>query len=122
MRTDTFAEALASAVAGQDLAHLGTHLAPDARMRALLPGGAVQALGRDDVLGCFDQWFGHWGGVEPVEVVDDTVGGRVLVHYKMLCQKPETQPHVVTQTLLCGVSDGLVTRIDLLCSGFWEVR
>ena len=122
MRTDTFADAMASAVASQDLDRLRELFAPDARMRALLPGGAVQALGRDDVLSCFADWFGHWGRVEPLDVVGDTVGGRVVVHYKMRCEKPETLPHEVTQTLLCGVTDGLVSRVDLMCSGFWEVR
>jgi len=111
------AAALAAAVADRALDRLGSHLTDDVRMRALLPGGPCVEHGRAAVLERYAEWFGSYDTVVLVDSAGDDVGDRVLVHYK-LAFDPEGDRTVLTQTLVCTIWDGLVGRIDLVCSGF----
>ena len=117
MNTHPLATSVATAVADRALDRLSTHLAPEVRLRALLPGGPIEEHGVDSVLGRFHEWFGGYDTVVLAEAGGDEVGDRVLVHYKLLVD-PDADRHVVTQTLVCTVWEGRVGRIDLLCSGF----
>jgi len=112
---------IADAVAARDAERLGSHFTDDVRLRALLPGGLVEANGRPEVLKHFDDWFGGYTSVELVEARGELVGGdRLLVHYRLAVATDEG-PTVVTQTLI-GTPDRdapeRLARIDLLCSGF----
>jgi hypothetical protein len=119
MNTHPLAISVAAAVADRALDRLGTHLTDEIRLRALLPGGPIEEHGRDAVLGRFDDWFGSYDTVVLTEVAGDDVGDRVLVHYKLVFD-PDADRRVLTQTLVCTVRDGLVGRMDLVCSGFRE--
>ena len=111
------AEALAAAVAGRDVEALGAELAEDVRLRALLPGGLEQVHGRAEVMATFRTWFGEHPAVVLDEATGDEVGDRLLVHYRLVF--PEGERRVLTQTWVCTVAaDGLLARIDLLCSGY----
>ncbi len=121
MRTDPTATALAGLVAQRDLDRLGTRLADEVRLRALLPGGPIEEHGRGDVLKKFDEWFGDYGTVVLEDAAGELVGDRLLVHYRLRFD-PETEPRTLTQTWVSSVGDdGLIFRIDLVCSGFREV-
>lgn len=117
MNGHPLAGSLAAAVADRAPDRLGRHLADDVRLRALLPGGPIVEEGRDAVLERFADWFGGYDTVVLVDAAGDDVGDRVLVHYK-LAFDPEADRRVLTQTLVCSMWDGLVGRIDLVCSGF----
>lgn len=117
MNGHPLATSLAAAVADRALDRLGCHLADNVRMRALLPGGPCVDHGRDAVLERYADWFGSYDTVVLLDSAGDDVGDRVLVHYK-LAFDPEGDRRVLTQTLLCSLWDGLVGRIDLVCSGF----
>lgn len=52
-----------------------------------------------------------------IDTAGDDVGDRVLVHYKLMFD-PDADRRVLTQTVVCTVHDGLVGRMDLVCSGF----
>jgi hypothetical protein len=119
MNTHPLATSVAAAVADRALDRLGTHLTDEVRLRALLPGGGIEAHGRDAVLSCFNDWFGSFDTVVLSDVAGDEVGDRVLVHYKLVLD-PEENRRVLTQTLVCTLWDGLVGRMDLVCSGFRE--
>jgi hypothetical protein len=119
MKTHPLATSVAAAVADRALDRLGKHLTDEIRLRALLPGGPIEEHGRDAVLGRFDDWFGSYDTVVLTDVGGDDVGDRVLVHYKLVFD-PDADRRVLTQTLVCTVQDGLIGRMDLVCSGFRE--
>ena len=119
MNAHPLAAAIATAVADRTLDRLGCHLTDDVGLRALVPGGLVEEHGREDVLARYDRWFGNYDTVDLLEVSGDVVGDRVLVHYKLRFD-PDGDRRVLTQTLVCTVTDGLVRRVDLVCSGFRE--
>ena len=121
MKTDPTATAIAGLVAERDLEGLGAHLTEDVRLRALLPGGPIEEHGRHDVLQRFDAWFGEYRTVVLEDAAGELVGDRLLVHYR-LGFDPDVAPRALTQTWVSSVGvDGLIFRIDLVCSGFREV-
>lgn len=117
MNKHPLATSVATAVADRALDRLGTHLTDEIRLRALLPGGSIEEHGREAVLARFDDWFGRYDTVVLTDVAGDDVGDRVLVHYKLTFD-PDGDSRVLTQTVVCSVYDGLVGRMDLVCSGF----
>ena len=117
MNTHPLAHSVAAAVADRALDRLGAHLTDEIRLRALLPGGTVEEHGRDAVLARFADWFGSYDTVVLSDVAGDDVGDRVLVHYKLTFD-PDGDRRELSQTVVCSVHDGLVGRMDLVCSGF----
>jgi hypothetical protein len=51
----------------------------------------------------------------------EAVADRLLIHYRLHVTQGATR-WVCTQTAICKTVDGLLAVIDLLCSGFREVR
>ena len=117
MNNHPLATSVATAVADRSLDRLGAHLTEEIRLRALLPGGSIEEHGRDAVLARFDDWFGSHDTVVLSDVAGDDVGDRVIVHYKLTVD-PDGDSRVVSQTVVCSVYDGLVGRMDLVCSGY----
>lgn len=112
------AATLAAGVAARDLDLLAAEVTDDVRLRALLPTGLTEVHGRDTVVATFDEWFGHFDTIGLDEARGDTVGDRLLVHYRLLFDGGD-EPTVLTQTWMCTVADdGRLARIDLLCSGY----
>ena len=118
--TDKAAE-IAAAVAGRDPQRLAPALTETVRLRALLPGGAVEAHGRENVAACFHAWFADFSTVKIVESAGEMVADRLLIHYRLHVTQGTTR-WVCTQTAICKVVDGRLAVIDLLCSGFREIR
>jgi hypothetical protein len=115
------AAAVAANVAGRDREQLATMLTTTARLRALLPGGPVEAHGRDDVAACFHGFFADFDTVRLTESAGEAVADRLLIHYRLLVTRGSTR-WVCTQTAICKIVDGCLAVIDLLCSGFREVN
>jgi len=114
------ATSVATAVADRALDRLGTQLTEEIRLRALLPSGSIEEHGRDAVLARFDDWFGSYDTIVLSDVAGDDVGDRVFVHYKLTFD-PDGDSRVLTQSVVCTVRNGLVGRMDLVCSGFREL-
>jgi hypothetical protein len=117
---DTAAE-IAAVVAGRDRQQLAAALTETVRLRALLPGGAVEAHGREDVAACFHAWFADFHTVEVVESAGEKVADRLLIHYRLHVTQATTR-WVCTQTAICKAADGRLAVINLLCSGFREIH
>ncbi len=117
MNTHPLATSVATAVADRALDRLSDHLTDEIRLRALLPGGSIEENGREAVLARFDDWFGSHDTVVLSDVAGDDVGDRVLVHYKLTID-PDGDSRVLSQTVVCSVYDGLIGRMDLVCSGY----
>jgi hypothetical protein len=111
---------VATLVAGRDPQQFGAALTETARLRALLPGGTIEAHGCDDVAACFHGFFADFDTVQLVESAGEVVADRLLIHYRLHVTRGVTR-WVCTQTAICKIIDGLLAVIDLLCSGFREV-
>jgi hypothetical protein len=121
VKTHPLATTVATAVADRCPDRLGACLDDAVRMRALLPGGPIEEHGRDAVLARFHDWFGSYDTVVLAGAAGDDVGDRVVVHYKLVLD-PDADARVLSQTLVCSLREGVVGRIDLVCSGFREHR
>jgi SnoaL-like domain len=115
------AAAVATIITGRDPRRLGAVLTATARLRALLPGGPIEARGRDDVAARFHGFLADFDTVRLVESAGEAVGDRLVVHYRMHVTQGPTR-WVCTQTAVCRFADGRLAVIDMLCSGFREIE
>jgi hypothetical protein len=120
MRHHPLAARLAAAVADPDPQRLSAALTDTVRLRALLPGGAIEAHGRADATALFRAWFADFDTVAVVESAGEAVADRLLIHYRLHVRQASTR-WVCTQTAICKVTDGRLAVINLLCSGFREI-
>jgi hypothetical protein len=120
MENHPVAAAVATTVAGRSWPRFAAAVTEDVRLRALLPGGPIQAHGRDDVVACFHGFFAPFDGVRLVESAGEAVGARLLIHYRLHVTRGADR-RVCTQTAVCTLVDGRLAVIDLLCSGLHEV-
>jgi hypothetical protein len=120
MNNHPLATTIAAAVAGRDSTRLAAAVTDTVRLRALLPGGPIQAIGRDAVVGCFNGWFGDMDTVDLVESEGEAMADRLLIHYRLDLARRGTR-WALTQTSVCKIVDGRLATIDLLCSGFREI-
>jgi hypothetical protein len=120
MRPHPVARRIAAAVAERDPRRLSAALTDTVRLRALLPGGALEARGPADAAALFHAWFADFDTVEVVDSAGESVADRLLVHYRLHVAQANTR-WVCTQTALCKITDGRLAVIDLLCSGFREI-
>jgi hypothetical protein len=113
-RGETFVAALTE----RDYSRLATTLAPNVRMRALIPPGPVEISGQEAASAKFSSWF---GGVEDLEVVSsgsEAIADRLHVYYRLRVKKPGDVWKLVEQHLLCALDGDRITALDLICSGF----
>jgi hypothetical protein len=112
---------LLEGLANRDFARMEAILAPNVRLRALLPPGPRVYEGPDDVTAAFRSWF---GAVEEFELVDATVGevgGRLHLSWRIRVRPAPFGIgdgwHVIEQHAYADATDAIET-LDLLCSGF----
>jgi hypothetical protein len=115
-------------LAGQDFRGLAECLAPDIRLRALLPGGPREWTGVPAVADRFARWFGD---TEQHEVQDCAVDealevlGRIHLRWRFRLQAARLGAgwFVVEQLAYADAGDdGRITGLDLLCSGYLPER
>lgn len=119
MENHPVATGVATIVAGRDPQQLVAALTETARLRALLPGGPIEAHGREDVAACFHRFFAGFDTVQLVESAGEAVADRLLIHYRLRVTRGVTR-WVCTQTAVCKLVDERLAVIDLLCSGLRE--
>ena len=115
------ADAFIAAVCRRDFGAIGRLLTPDARMRAVLPSGYLEAIG-DEVVASFARWFATPERFEMIAVGSEDVLGRARVQWRFrVAPHPTTGArgwHEIEQLAYCETSAGLITRIDLISSGY----
>ena len=99
-----------------DFDGLAACLTPDVRLRELIPGGPGESRGRSAAVGRFEVWFGESTDLELRDIRIEPAVDRWLVAYRI--DLVEDAPRRVEQHLFCDFDTALITRIDLLCSGF----
>ena len=120
MENHPAATAVAAIIVGRDPQRLAAALTETARLRALLPGGPVESHGCADVTACLHGWFADVDTVQVLESAGEAVADRLLIHYRLGLAQAETR-WVCTQTAVCTAVDGLLSVVNLLCSGFREI-
>ena len=120
MENHPVATAVATIVVSRDRQRLRAAVTETARLRALLPGGPIEAHGREDVAARFHGWFADFDTVQLVESAGEAVGDRLLIHYRVHVTRGADR-RVCTQTAVCTLVDERLQVIDLLCSGLREV-
>jgi ketosteroid isomerase-like protein len=107
-------------LARRDFPGMARCLAPDVRLRALLPPRDVDVTGPDAVLAEFRRWFGN--DAEALEMVDATVGEvgpRLYLRWRIRLSSEDGAgaSRVVEQHAYATVGDQ-IESLNLLCSGF----
>ena len=117
------ASAFLDSLAAQDFARLGSTLAADARMRALLPAGPREWTGADAIADRFARWFGDTEDFEVVEAAVGTVGDLLHLHWQLRLRAERLGAgwFIVEQQAYAD-ADESIAAIDLLCSGFHPER
>jgi hypothetical protein len=109
---------LVAALTERDFGRLAGTLAPDVRMRALIPPGPVELRGAEPAAAKFASWFGESNGLELVHSGSDEVGDRLHVFFRLRVKRPGEPWKVIEQHLFCALDEGRITALDLVCSGF----
>jgi hypothetical protein len=115
------ARRLLDAIVTRDFDLISVILAPDARMRALLPRDIVQTDSAEAAVERFRDWFGTHDSCAVIATEQHTVEEREFVSYTLRV-RPDWAPdvfHIVEQSGYCRVADDRVTRLDLVCTGYF---
>jgi len=111
--------ALVAALAKRDLGRLARTLAPDVRMRALIPPGPIEISGAEPAAARFVSWFDESRELELVRSGSEEVSDRLHVSYRLRVKRSDDLWKVIEQHLFCALDDGRrITALDLVCSGF----
>lgn len=109
------------ALARRDYRRMAAALAPNVRLRAMLPSGPMDWEGPDTVSGVFSSWFGQAEDFEVVDAAVGEVGGRLHLSWRLRVRPAPFGIgdgwHVIEQHAYVDAAD-TVASIDLLCSGF----
>jgi len=111
-------DALVDAMRGLDFQALAGCLHPEVRLRALLPGGPVEELGRAGAVARIRGWFSDVEAYEVVESGTGRVGPRGYGFWRLRVREAGRWYAVGQHGYAVLDEDALVTRLDLLCSGF----
>ena len=107
-----------AALTEKNFGRLADTLAPDVRLRALIPPGSVELSGAEPAAARFASWFGEPNELELIHSGSDEVGDRLHVFYRLRVKRPGDLWKVIEQHLFCAHDEGRITALDLVCSGF----
>jgi SnoaL-like domain len=110
------AERFINALTNQAWDDLGACFHEQACFNALIPRGLRTAADRTSAANYLRQWFGDADQLLLLSSAVETVEDRVHIRYRFRAH--EDRWYVVEQHAFCTVRDGLIDRMDLLCSGF----
>lgn len=113
-----------SAVARRDFDELEVCLAPNVWFRALQPRRIREETTAGETVAAYRLWFETPEEIELLETQHYSMAGREYLRYRFLL-RPEWKPeqwHVIEQAGFCRVKDGRISRIDLVCTGFFATE
>lgn len=106
------------ALVRRDFDALTECLDPHLRFRAMLPPGPLEIDSADAAVGRFRLWF---GGKEPFEVIDASVGqvgARAYLRWRVRTHRADDPTICIVEQHAFADISGRITALDLLCSGF----
>ena len=108
-------------LANRNFDRLAETLAPEMRLRAMLPPGPMDWAGADTVSGVFGSWFGDAEDFELIDATVGEVGGRLHLSWRLRVRPAPFGIgdgwHVIEQQAYADAGD-TIDALDLLCSGF----
>ncbi|MFD6391744.1 nuclear transport factor 2 family protein [Nocardia sp. NPDC060259] len=115
------ADLFLAALIRRDFAAMAACLAPEVRLRALIPPGPFDAVGQGPAVDRFRGWFGGPDDFTVLDAGGDRVGGKPALHWLVRMQ-PVHAPgaaRIAEQRVFLTTEQDRITTIDLLCSG-WQ--
>ena len=110
------ARAFADAYAGGDAAGVAERLAPDVREREIVPGTVVDQQGREAVVAELEAFLRPFGAPEILRNEVEPFGPLVRWSTRWRLHR-DAERLLVEWHAFLTVQDGLVTRLDVVCSG-----
>ena len=110
-------EAFVEALAARDPNRLRAVLHPNAHLRALVPSGFKESIGSDAVAARVESWFAEAESLTVVSRKVSYVSDRLRIQYRFDEHYADGASETIEQDAYCGVSEGRIDSIDLLCSG-----
>ena len=104
-----------------DFDAVGELLAPDVWLRALLVREVHESNTAAGAVAALRDWVGSPHGARILDAEHQPVTGREWLRYRFLV-RPTWAPeawHVIEQTGFCRVKDGRISRLDLVCTGYF---
>jgi hypothetical protein len=111
---------LLDGLSARDFAAVEQLLTADVWLRALLPRHLDEHFGPAETTAAFRTWYGDATAFEVVALDHHAVAGKQRVSYRFRLRPdwaPETW-HLIEQVAFLSVHDGLIRKIDLVCTGF----
>lgn len=109
------------ALARRDFTDVASCLHPQVTFQALIPSGLERANDAAGALACLRNWFSDADELTILQQTSDDSLGCLALSYRFLMHTQD-EWQVVMQHAFCGVSDGRIKRLHLVCSGFWPVE
>lgn len=111
------ATAFVDGVVNADPRAIAACIAPDGRLRALIPPGLAERQGAAAAGELVASWFADADPLVLVHKAVDFVGDRLHISYR-LDGIEDGSEFTVQQQVYAEVTDGRFTDVSLLCSGF----
>ena len=90
---------------------------PGIEFRALVPPGLRERTGAEDAAALVVGWFADSTELHLVESQIEEIGDRLHIAYTFEGVENH-EPYVVEQHVFCVLTEGVIERAHLLCSGF----
>ncbi len=106
-----------AALATHDLARLQACFQAEVKFRALVPGDLREGLGPEEATGWLLKWFGDADEVTVLTSSVEWMADRLHVAYR-LHVRTKLDWDLIEQQAFCTVDNGLISVMNLVCSGF----
>lgn len=105
------------ALSDRDSERLEACFHPEVRLCALVPSGFQEVRGSPAVVAQLYSWFSEAESIQVVEKNVYMVADRLHVSYRFREHYSDGDSEIIEQHAYCDVREGIIARIDLLCSG-----
>ncbi len=110
-------ESWAQAIEAKSFKHIAQFCQPDVRSRLMTPNRYATLESADALAAKIQQWFEESDTIKIQEVRIQPVGDKVAISYRLTLRE-RGEWLEVEQQIFGILKDGLLSQLDLLCSGF----
>ena len=111
-------ERFLAALGAADWDAIRASLSADVRLRALVPSALREAEGPEAVIERFRLWWAELEDFRLLESSLEPAADQLRIRYLLAGTDPEDGPVEVEQQCYFTFEDGLITKINSVCSGF----
>ncbi len=105
------------AIADHDFQQLSRVCQPDVSSRLVIPSQVNTCENINSLIGAIQGWFGSTSQTQVEYARVDQVGHKIAINYRFTFQE-EGEWRTAEQQVYGFLRDGLISKVDLLCSGF----